>query len=136
MSGHRCQLAAQLGGRDPLLCLPSGSQEDYLHHKRHREPERLDPQGCAQQGALSLRSGGHQAALAALRNITENWKRPPIAWQAAKAQLAIQFGKRFIFDVECRTRYEVAVGQPPKWYIQKQNAGAARARVAAQPLLR
>ncbi len=34
----------------------------------------------------------------ALRNITENWKRPPIAWQAAKAQLAIQFGERFTFD--------------------------------------
>jgi putative transposase len=33
----------------------------------------------------------------ALRNITENWKRPPIAWQAAKAQLAIQFGERFVF---------------------------------------
>ena len=34
----------------------------------------------------------------ALRNVTENWKRPPIAWQAAKAQLAIQFGERFVFN--------------------------------------
>jgi transposase-like protein len=34
----------------------------------------------------------------ALRHITENWKRPPIAWQAAKAQLAIQFGERFVFS--------------------------------------
>jgi putative transposase len=34
----------------------------------------------------------------ALRNITANWKRPPIAWQAAKAQLAIQFGARFAFN--------------------------------------
>jgi transposase-like protein len=34
----------------------------------------------------------------ALRNITANWKRPPIAWQAAKGQLAIQFGERFIFN--------------------------------------
>jgi putative transposase len=34
----------------------------------------------------------------ALRHITENWKRPPIAWQAAKAQLAIQFGERFVFN--------------------------------------
>ena len=33
----------------------------------------------------------------ALRNITANWKRPPIAWQAAKIQLAIQFGERFSF---------------------------------------
>jgi putative transposase len=31
----------------------------------------------------------------ALRNITENWKNPPISWHAAKAQLAIQFGERF-----------------------------------------
>ena len=34
----------------------------------------------------------------ALRHITENWNRPPIAWQAAKAQLAIQFGERFVFN--------------------------------------
>jgi hypothetical protein len=34
----------------------------------------------------------------ALRHITENWRRPPIAWQAAKAQLAIQFGERFAFN--------------------------------------
>lgn len=32
----------------------------------------------------------------ALRHITANWKRPPIAWHAAKAQLAIQFGERFV----------------------------------------
>jgi putative transposase len=34
----------------------------------------------------------------ALRNITANWKRPPIEWQAAKAQLAIQFGARFAMN--------------------------------------
>ena len=34
----------------------------------------------------------------ALRNITANWKRPPMAWQAAKAQLAIQFGARFAMN--------------------------------------
>jgi putative transposase len=34
----------------------------------------------------------------ALRHITEKWKRPPIAWHAAKAQLAIQFGDRFTFS--------------------------------------
>ncbi len=33
----------------------------------------------------------------ALQNITANWKRPPIAWQAATTQLAIQFGERFSF---------------------------------------
>jgi putative transposase len=32
----------------------------------------------------------------ALRNITETWKNPPIAWHAAKAQLAIQFQERFV----------------------------------------
>jgi putative transposase len=44
----------------------------------------------------------HQAATKliwlALRHITENWKRPPIAWQASKARLAIQFGERFVFN--------------------------------------
>lgn len=34
----------------------------------------------------------------ALRHITEKWKRPPIVRQAAKAQLAIQFGERFVFN--------------------------------------
>ena len=34
----------------------------------------------------------------ALRHITEKWKRPPPAWQAAKAQLAIQFGERFVLS--------------------------------------
>jgi len=34
----------------------------------------------------------------ALRNIIANWKRPPIAWQAAKAQFAIQFGARFVLN--------------------------------------
>jgi putative transposase len=34
----------------------------------------------------------------ALRNITANWKRPPPAWHAAKAQLAIQFQHRFVLS--------------------------------------
>ncbi len=34
----------------------------------------------------------------ALRHITENWKKPPISWHAAQAQLAIQFGERFVFS--------------------------------------
>ena len=31
----------------------------------------------------------------ALRNITQNWKNPPISWHSARAQFAIQFGDRF-----------------------------------------
>lgn len=31
----------------------------------------------------------------ALRNIEAKWRRPPVQWQAAKAQFAIQFGDRF-----------------------------------------
>jgi len=54
----------------------------------------------------AIRNKGHfpsdQAATKliwlALRHITENWKRPPIAWQAAKAQFALQFGDRFAFN--------------------------------------
>jgi putative transposase len=55
----------------------------------------------------SVRTKGHfpndQAATKliwlALRNVEAGWKRPPVAWQAAKAQLAIQFGARFTVDV-------------------------------------
>lgn len=34
----------------------------------------------------------------ALRNIQAKWKRPPKEWHAAKTQLAIQFGERFIIS--------------------------------------
>jgi putative transposase len=51
----------------------------------------------------AIRNKGHfpndQAATKliglALRDITQRWKRPPITWHAARAQLAIQFGERF-----------------------------------------
>lgn len=51
----------------------------------------------------SIRNKGHfpsdQAAVKliwlALRSIAAKWKNPPIAWHAARAQLAIQFGARF-----------------------------------------
>jgi putative transposase len=54
----------------------------------------------------SIRNKGHfpsdEAATKliwlALRNITAKWKNPPIAWAAAKAQFAIQFGERFRLD--------------------------------------
>ena len=54
----------------------------------------------------SIRNKGHfpsdEAATKliwlALRNITAKWKNPPIAWAAAKAQFAIQFGERFSLD--------------------------------------
>ena len=34
----------------------------------------------------------------ALRNIIAKWKRPPKEWHAAKGQLAIQFGSRFVMS--------------------------------------
>jgi len=34
----------------------------------------------------------------ALRYIVDGWKNPPIAWHAAKAQFALQFGERFVID--------------------------------------
>lgn len=54
----------------------------------------------------SIRNKGHfpsdEAATKliwlALRNLTAKWKNPPIAWAAAKAQFAIQFGERFRLD--------------------------------------
>lgn len=54
----------------------------------------------------AIRNKGHfpsdQAATKliylALRTITAKWKRPPREWHAAKTQLAIQFGDRFIIS--------------------------------------
>ena len=54
----------------------------------------------------AIRNKGHfpndQAATKliwlALRNITQNWKNPPISWHSAKAQLAILFGERFVLS--------------------------------------
>jgi len=31
-----------------------------------------------------------------LQNVQKRWKSPPISWQAAKAQMAIQFEERFL----------------------------------------
>ena len=53
----------------------------------------------------SVRGRGHfpndQAAMKlvylVLRNVEAKWKNPPIPWQQAKAQFAIQFGERFQF---------------------------------------
>ena len=33
-----------------------------------------------------------------LRNIQARWKNPPVTWQAAKAQMAIQFEDRFVLE--------------------------------------
>lgn len=38
----------------------------------------------------------------ALPRITGNWKRSATAWQAAKAQLTIKLGERFVFK-DCST---------------------------------
>ena len=46
ISGHRTELAAQLGTRLALLCLPRGGTQNCLHHKRHRVAQRQDPARC------------------------------------------------------------------------------------------
>ncbi|UCD68627.1 MAG: IS256 family transposase [Betaproteobacteria bacterium] len=54
----------------------------------------------------TIRNKGHfpgdEAAIKliylALRQIEAKWKRPPREWQAAKSQLAIQFGERFTLE--------------------------------------
>ena len=46
ISGHRTELAAQLGTPLALLCLPRGGTQDCLHHKRHRVAQRQDPARC------------------------------------------------------------------------------------------
>ncbi len=54
----------------------------------------------------TIRNKGHfpsdEAAIKliylSLRQIEAKWKRPPREWQAAKAQLAIQFGERFTLE--------------------------------------
>ena len=37
----------------------------------------------------------------ALRNITKQWKKPPVCWTAAATQFAIQFGPRFFSSSAC-----------------------------------
>jgi putative transposase len=56
----------------------------------------------------SVRGRGHfpsdEAAMKliwlVLRNVSAGWTRPPIAWQAAKAQFALQFEERFVIGGE------------------------------------
>lgn len=70
----------------------------------HRQHGRRGPSKTVQRGTGSGRSGQAATTLIwlPLRNAEASWKRPPIAWQAAKAQLAIQFGERFILDDRSR----------------------------------
>ena len=51
------------------------------------------------RGALDFESVATKLLYLALRNITAKWKQPPREWHAAKAQLAIQFGDRFVLAV-------------------------------------
>src|SRR5579875_1693849 len=63
---------------------------DYWRERRRRRAEIYIP--------LIHRAGEEAAAKLiwlALRNVRARWKNPPITWQAAKAQLAIQFEDRF-----------------------------------------
>jgi len=56
----------------------------------------------ARRGVGSEALPSHQAATKliwlALYHITANWKQPRAAWQATKAQLAIQWGARFTMN--------------------------------------
>jgi hypothetical protein len=65
---------------------------DYWRERRRRRAEVYIP--------LIHRAGEDAAAKLiwlVLRNIVQaRWKNPPITWQAAKAQLAIQFEDRFL----------------------------------------
>jgi putative transposase len=63
-----------------------------------QELERLGAQGISQQTYFPSDRAATKLIWLAPRRITERWKRPPPAWPAAKAQLAIQFGERFTFN--------------------------------------
>jgi transposase-like protein len=64
VSGHRTELATQLGSGHSILRLPGRGPENHLHHQRDREPQRVRAQGDPQQGAFPERSGRHQTDLA------------------------------------------------------------------------
>jgi transposase-like protein len=64
-----------------------------------------DPKTLFEQDGLldELKKALAERALNAelvLRNVPAGWTRPPIAWQAAKAQFALQFEERFVIGGE------------------------------------
>jgi hypothetical protein len=79
-------------------------QRDFLERAPEiRRPERqamIDrgAKSYAQQRPFPERSGRCQTHMLAPRNITENWKNPPISWHAGKAQLPIQYGDRSVLS--------------------------------------
>ena len=55
VSGHRAELAAQLGARDPLLRLSGRRAADHLHHQRDRGVELKAAPRCPNQRTFSVR---------------------------------------------------------------------------------
>ena len=97
ISGHRTELAAQLGTRLALLCLPP---------RRYAElstPQTPSSRSTPRSGALSAPAATSPVTrpprscyISFSIHAAEAWKRPPREWFEAKTQFAVIFGERFV----------------------------------------
>ena len=92
ISSHRAELATLLGERHSVLRVCPGSAKNSLHESLNaqvRKAVRIRGHFPSEEAATKL-------IYLVLRKVQARWKNPPIFWQAAKTQPAIQFEDRFV----------------------------------------
>jgi len=67
-------------------------------HGGERRGDGAGSEGDPEPGHFPSDEAATKLIYLALRNIQVKWKRPPKEWHAAKTQIAVNFGDRFIVD--------------------------------------
>lgn len=98
VSGHRAELATQLEAVIPFFAFPVEVRKIIYTTNAIESLNASVRKAVRNKGHFPSDQAATKLIWLALSNITANWKRPPIAWQAARAQLAIQFGARFVLN--------------------------------------
>jgi putative transposase len=96
ISGDCAKLAAQLGTGDPVLRLCAGAAQILYTTNAIESLNAQVRKAVRVRGHFPSEEAATKLIWLVLRNVQARWKNPPISWQAAKAQLAIQFEERFL----------------------------------------
>ena len=92
---HQRPVATRVGACDAVLCLPTGSAADHLHHQCHRVGAHPIAQDHQDAGHGPTDEAATKLLWLALRNITADWSRATREWKSAMNQFAILYAERF-----------------------------------------
>ena len=90
--GDHSKLATQLGAGDSVLRLRRIIYTTNAIESLHSQVRKV----VRGRGHFPSDEAATKLIWLVLRNVTAGWTPPPIAWQAAKAPLALQFEERFV----------------------------------------